>query len=72
MVNDFPENIMQILRLRHGLNRYDVSNDDEIKACSKSSAFRDVLCWNGIIGFDIAIKGYVKDIYGVDLDKIAD
>lgn len=68
MVNDFPENIMQLLRLRHGLNRFDKDNDESIKKMSKSSAFKDVLCWNGIIGFDNVIKGYIKDIYEVDLD----
>lgn len=68
--NSYPEYIMQNLRQRRGLDKYDTSLDDRLSEMSKDNAFKDVVNWNGLLGgYDNTIKSWVKDIYGVDLDN---
>lgn len=69
--NSYPEYVMQNLRQRRGLDKYDTSLDDQLSNMSKDNAFKDVVNWNGLLGgYDYTIKSWVKDIYGVDLDNI--
>lgn len=64
----YPENIMVCLRQSRGLNEYDTSEDDIIFEYSPDEAFSAICIWNGLLaGYDVTIKGWIKDIYGVTL-----
>ncbi len=63
----YPNNIMEKVRQSIGLESWDTSRDEEINGFSHDSIFRHCLQWEGIIGYEYAILGWVKDIYGVDL-----
>ncbi len=63
----YPDYIMQRVRQHLGLEEYDTSRDEEINNMSHNEVFKHVLEWEGIIGYDYAIHGWIKDIYGVDL-----
>lgn len=69
--NKYSEEIMTYLRQRRGLDKYDISEDEEINKMDKSEAFEDVLSWNNLVGgWGNTIKEWVKDIYKIDLDEL--
>lgn len=69
--NRYPEHIMQTLRKRLGLvSRDDTSRDNEINKYTPNEAFEEMCNWEGILGYANTIKGWIKDIYGIDLDKV--
>lgn len=68
--NRFSIDIMRILRQRLGLEEDDTSRDEEINTYSMDSAFREVLAWEGFFGYFGTIKGWIEDIYGVNLTEI--
>lgn len=43
------------------------NTDTDIAAMTPNEAFREVLDWEGLIGYDEAIKRWIKDIYGIDV-----
>ncbi len=59
--------IMQTLRERRGLEPNDTSQDAQIQDMGNDEAFRNVLEWEGILGYDYKIRQWVKEIYGVEL-----
>ena len=63
----YPDNIMQKVRQHIGLESYDTSRDAEINSMSHDSVFQHCLEWEGIIGYDLAISYWIRDIYGVSL-----
>ncbi len=63
----YPNNIMEIVRQHLGLEDSDTSRDVEINGMSPNSVFAHVLEWEGIIGYQYTIPGWIKDIYGVEL-----
>lgn len=71
MSNKYPEYILKTLRQRWDLDENDTSSDDELNKMDKDTAFRNVLNWKGFLGrWDIDIKNWIRDIYGVDLNEI--
>ena len=69
----YPEYIIRYLRQRKGLNVDDTSHDEQLHAMSPSDVFAETLEWNGLLGgWDYQIKGWIKDIYGIDIDEIAE
>ena len=60
--------IMEKVRQRLGLQPYDTSKDGEINDMSHNAVFRHCLEWEGIIGYDVTIAGWIHDIYGVTLE----
>lgn len=68
--NKYPENIMKILRQEEGLNKYDFSRDEELNKTKPNEAFKKVMIWEDMYEDEEYIKGWVKNIYGVDLDSI--
>ena len=69
----YPEGIIRYLRQRKGLNVDDTSHDEQLHAMSPSDVFAETLEWNGLLGgWDYQIKGWIKDIYGIDIDEIAE
>lgn len=69
--NKYSEEIMRYLRQREGLNKYDFSKDDELNQMTPNEVFDNVVKWNGLMGgYTETIKDWVKEIYGVNLNKI--
>ena len=64
----FPENIMATIRQYLGLDRLDRSKDEEINAYTPEEAFDIVVNYEGLIGYTETIKGWIKDIYKVELE----
>ena len=65
----YPENIMRIVRGSLDLEFDDISRDREIEAMSKQEVFSRVCDWEGLIDYDSTIKSWIKQIYGIDLNK---
>ncbi len=63
----YPDYIMQKVRQHLGLEYYDTSRDAEINDMAHNDVFYHCLEWEGIIGYDLTIRGWVVDIYGVTL-----
>jgi len=62
---------MKYLRQRRGLEENDTEWDDKINDYNSNKAFKEVLEWQGLLGgWDRQIKGYVQDIYGINLDEV--
>ncbi len=59
--------IMERVRQRLGLEPGDTSRDADINNMTRDSVFVHVLEWEGIIGYAGTIRGWIKDIYGVDV-----
>lgn len=66
--NKYPESIMEDIRMRLGLEKYDTAKDDQINEMPKDVIFSMVCNWNGLLGYDSTIKTWIKDIYGVELE----
>jgi len=65
--NKYPESIMRRLRERQDLEPNDTSMDEEFNNYSPDTAFEEVCNWEGLINWSSTIKGWIKDIYGVEL-----
>lgn len=65
--NKYPEHIMRVLRQRSGLDEFDTSKDIILSEMEPCAVFSEVCNWNGLINYDSTIKGWIKDIYGVEL-----
>ena len=63
----YPTNIMNRVRQYLGLEEGDTSRDSEINDMSHGTIFNSCLVWEGIIGYDSQILGWIHDIYGVEL-----
>ena len=66
----YPESIMRILRQRDGLDKLDLSKDDRFNSYTPNEAFKAVLEYEGIVGFESTIKEWIVSIYGISLDAI--
>jgi len=67
----YPEYILKKLRQRIDLDEDDTSQDEELDNLAPNKVFSEVLKWDGLLGnYDAYIKSWIKDIYGVDLNKI--
>lgn len=65
----YPENILKDLRKRASLDENDTSLDEHFNKMRKDAVFEEVLRWQGISGWGGLIRGWIQDIYGVDLNK---
>ena len=68
-INKYPDYIMEYVRQNLGLDKYDTSEDKDINEMSKSNIFEKVCNWNNLYWYSEYIKSWIKDIYGIDLDK---
>lgn len=64
----YPEYIMSYVRQNMGLDSDDKSKDELINSMDKKDVFNRVLNWNGIIGYAGQIKGWIEEIYGIELE----
>lgn len=70
MENKYPKYIMCYMRQRWGLDANDTSKDEIFNEMNPDQIFGNVLIWNGLLGgWDHQIKGWIKDIYGIDIDE---
>ena len=67
--NKYSECIMEYVRQNLGLDKYDTSKDEDINKMSKNDIFEKVCNWNNLYWYSEYIKSWIKDIYGIDLDK---
>lgn len=70
MENKYPTYVMKCLRKRRGLDENDTSQDERINKMKSQSAFDDLLAWNGLGGWRYEIEGWIKGVYGVDLEDV--
>lgn len=67
-MKEYSNEIMNCVRQNLGLEKDDTSKDDYINNMSKSEVLNRVATWNGLIRYGETIKGWVKDIYNVELE----
>lgn len=68
--NKYSESIMECVRQRWGLEKYDDSKDDEINQLLPDEVFEHVCNWNGLLGYATTIKSWIEDIYKIDLYNV--
>ena len=66
----YPENILRLVCQNLDLEPTDTSMDEEINNMSRNEVLNRVCEWEGLIGYGEVIREWIKDIYGVDLDKV--
>lgn len=64
--NRYTEDIMECVRQRLGLEKFDDTRDEEINQLSPDKVFNHVCNWNGFLGYATTIKSWIKDIYKVN------
>lgn len=66
---DYPEYVLRYLRQRWGMKPDDTRRDEIFQGMDPKRVFSEVLIWNGLLsGWDRQIIGWIKDIFGVDLE----
>lgn len=60
--------ILRYVRQNLGLDANDTSKDDIIAKMPKREILDRVCNWNGLINYGGQVKGWIEDIYGVELD----
>ena len=68
--NKYSEDVMECVRQRWGLEKYDDSKDEEINQLSPDEVLEHVCNWNGLLGYAYTIKSWIKDIYKLDLNNM--
>ena len=66
----YPENILRLVRQNLDIEPTDTSMDEEINAMSRNEVLDRVCEWEGLIGYGRVIREWIKDIYGVDLNRM--
>lgn len=68
--NKYTEDVMECVRQRLGLEKYDDSKDEVINQLSPDEVLGHVCNWNGLLGYAYTIKSWIRDIYKLDLDNV--
>lgn len=69
--NKYPEYILRCLRQRLGMEADDTSRDEVFQKWGPRRVLEEVLSWNGLIGgWSGEVLSWIKDIYGVDLERL--
>ena len=66
----YPENILRLVRQNLDIEPTDTSMDEEINNMSRNEVLNRVCEWEGLIDYGRVIREWIKDIYGVDLDRM--
>ncbi len=66
--NKYPDHIMEYVRQNLGLEAKDTSRDANINDMPRERILERVCNWNGLINHHDTIKGWIEDIYNVDLE----
>lgn len=69
-MNNYPEYILRRLRLREDLDGNDTSMDEQFNNYLPNKVFKEVCEWEGLFGWYEILKGWIKAIYGIDLDNV--
>ena len=67
MNQNYPDNIMEILRQRVGLDEDDTSRDGELQTLTPVEALEECLSWEGIEGYTGWILDVIRDTFKVKL-----
>ena len=65
----YGKRIAGYLRQSRELEEDDQSQDRDIMSMNKSEVLAEVCNWNGLINYGSTIKGWINNIYGIDLDE---
>jgi len=65
----YSEEIMEKCRQRLNLDENDKSCDLDIAGWAAGKVFRECLIWEGIVNWDLAIRNWIEEIYGIELNK---
>ncbi len=71
-MNKYSDDIMEAVRQNLGLEADDESRDDEINDMSRQEILECVCNWNGLINYADTIREWIENIWGIDLDDVAD
>lgn len=71
-MNKYFDCIMEDVRQNLGLEPDDTSKDDEINEMSRDEILDRVCEWHGLIHYGDTIREWIENIWGIDLDDIAD
>lgn len=63
-----PEHIMEVMRRRRYLDKYDTSEDEEILKMSGIEFLDEWLGWEGIIGYTYYILEVIEIAFGINLE----
>ena len=63
----YPEHIMKIIREVHGIEPVNHNYDAAFQLLEPVEVFKQVLEWEGIIGYDHQILVWIRDIFKVDV-----
>lgn len=63
----YSDRIMEKVRQKLGLEPGDTLRDKEINEMNRDTIFQYCLEWEGIIGYDGQIRGWIENIYGVNV-----
>lgn len=67
----YSSDVIESVRQQLGLEDDDASKDARILNMSKNEIFKHVVNWDGLMGnYDVTIKNWILDVYGVDLDDV--
>lgn len=66
---EIPEDVMEIMRQRRGLDEYDESEDQEILKMDGIDFLDEWLGWEGIYGYTYKILEIIEMAFGVDLES---
>ena len=69
MNQNYPDNIMEILRQRVGLDEDDTSRDDELQTLTPVEALDECLSWEGIEEYTDWILDVIRDTFKVKLNN---
>lgn len=72
MENKYFDSIMEDVRQNLGLEPDDTSRDEEINAMERQEILDRVCEWHGLINYGETIREWIEDIWGLDLDDVAE
>lgn len=65
----YPKDIVEDVKMYKETNDGSVFNDSDVEALSRDEVFKCVIEWDGLIGYLSKIKNWIRDIYGIDLNR---
>lgn len=72
MENKYFDSIMMAVRQNLGLDFNNTSKDELINAMTRQEVFNRVCEWEGLINYGETIRDWIEDIWGIDLDDVAE
>lgn len=65
----YPREIIEDVKSYKETNDGSIFDDADVEALSRDEVFKCVVEWDGLIGYLSKIKSWIRDIYGIDLNR---